>query len=95
MRFNAPILSIFFTIGSIFISCDSSKRGNDPKEIKGGLELLSSKQTGVIFNNSITESKTINHIYYNQIYSGSGIAIGDLNNDGLPDTEESQNGTDP
>ena len=85
MRFNAPILSIFFTIGSIFISCDSSKRGNDPKEIKGGLELLSSKQTGVIFNNSITESKTINHIYYNQIYSGSGIAIGDLNNDGLPD----------
>ena len=46
---------------------------------------LPSQQTGITFNNAITESETINHIYYNQIYSGSGVAIGDLNNDGLPD----------
>ncbi|MFB1027852.1 MAG: VCBS repeat-containing protein, partial [Flavobacteriaceae bacterium] len=49
------------------------------------MELLPSQQTGITFNNAITESETINHIYYNQIYSGSGVAIGDLNNDGLPD----------
>lgn len=85
MKFNASFLSILFILSTLMISCDSSKRDKDPKEIKGGLELLSSQQTGVAFNNSITESETINHIYYNQIYSGSGVAIGDLNNDGLPD----------
>ena len=46
---------------------------------------MSSTHTGINFNNSITESETVNHIYYNQIYSGSGVAIGDLNNDGYPD----------
>ena len=37
------------------------------------------------FNNAIKESKTVNHLYYNQLYSGAGVAIGDINNDGLPD----------
>jgi hypothetical protein len=66
-------------------SCDNSEAKSDSIELTGGLELMSSTHTGINFNNSITESETVNHIYYNQIYSGSGVAIGDLNNDGYPD----------
>ena len=58
---------------------------NNPKELMVGLELLSSEQTGIDFNNAIKESEKINHIYYNQIYSLAGVALGDINNDGLAD----------
>ena len=68
-----------------FLLALASKRDLNPKELIGGLELLSSEQTGVDFNNAIKESETVNHIYYSQIYNGAGVAIGDINNDGLAD----------
>jgi hypothetical protein len=80
-------LSIFvlFLITILFSSCNSSKRDSYPKELIGGLELLTPEQTGIDFNNAIKESEKVNHIYYNQIYSGAGVAVGDINNDGLAD----------
>ena len=84
MKFNTLYIStllLFF----IFYSCDNSEVKSDSNELTVGLELMSSTHTGINFNNSITESETVNHIYYNQIYSGSGVAIGDLNNDSYPD----------
>jgi hypothetical protein len=84
MKLTKYIHSFILSI-LIFNSCTSSKRDNNPKELIGGLELLSSEQTGIDFNNSIKESENVNHIFYNQIYSGAGVAIGDIDNDGLPD----------
>ena len=75
-----PVLSVLF-----FSTCTNSKRDINPKELIGGFELLSSEKTGIDFNNSITESKYFNHFFYGHIYNGSGVAIGDINNDGLPD----------
>lgn len=49
------------------------------------LEKLAPEITGVNFSNTITEDpqhSIINYIYY---YNGSGVAAGDINNDGLPD----------
>ena len=74
-----PVLSVLFS------TCTNSKRDINPKELIGGFELLSSEKTGIDFNNSITESKYFNHFFYGHIYNGSGVAIGDINNDGLPD----------
>ena len=85
MKFNTLFISTLFLIFFILNSCDNSEAKSDSIELTGGLELMSSTHTGINFNNSITESETVNHIYYNQIYSGSGVAIGDLNNDGYPD----------
>jgi|TARA_B110000977_G_C11080166_1_gene492683 hypothetical protein len=85
MKFKVKSLLRLIVSFAILNSCTTSQRDSNPKELIGGLELLPSQQTGITFNNAITESETINHIYYNQIYSGSGVAIGDLNNDGLPD----------
>jgi hypothetical protein len=69
-----------------FLSCqDVPKRDLYPETLVGGFGILSADQTGIDFNNAITESETVNHLYYNQLYSGAGVAIGDINNDGLPD----------
>lgn len=67
------------------VACQQPQRDLYPKELVGGFDLLSPEQTGIDFNNAIQESRTVNHLYYNQIYSGAGVAIGDINNDGLSD----------
>lgn len=46
---------------------------------------LSSKQTGISFRNLVRESEEFNVLTYGYFYQGGGVAIGDINNDGLPD----------
>ncbi|MCL6296390.1 VCBS repeat-containing protein [Jejuia spongiicola] len=77
-------ITIFLTVILTF-SCQKPKRNLNPETLTGGFELLSPDKTGIDFNNTIKESEKVNHLYYNQIYSGAGVAIGDINNDGLPD----------
>src|SRR4051812_23514747 len=48
-------------------------------------ELLASRQTGVTFENTITTSDSFNVQKDVYIYNGAGVAVGDINNDGLPD----------
>mgnify|MGYP001577627126 FL=1 len=79
-------LFVIFTICCTFFACnDDPKRDLYPNELVGGFNLLPSAKTGIDFQNTINESTYFNHYYYSQIYVGSGIAIGDINNDGLPD----------
>ena len=47
--------------------------------------LLSPKETGVHFSNDIKESEALNVLNYEYFYNGGGVAVGDINNDGLPD----------
>src|SRR5688572_6773111 len=54
-------------------------------------ELLPSKQTGVDFNNQISETEALNVLAYEYLYNGGGVATGDLNNDGLPDLDFTAN----
>ena len=46
---------------------------------------LPASQTGVTFRNDVIEDGDIYYFKYQHIYNGSGVAIGDINNDGLPD----------
>ncbi len=48
-------------------------------------ERLSPNATGVTFVNSLPESADFNIINYLYYYDGGGVAVGDINNDGLPD----------
>jgi len=48
-------------------------------------ELLSPSRTGVSFANHLPEDTTFNILNYLYYYNGGGIAVGDVNNDGLPD----------
>ncbi len=47
--------------------------------------LLTSKETGVNFRNISVENEQINILTYEYLYNGGGVAIGDINNDGLKD----------
>lgn len=42
-------------------------------------------KTGINFQNTLTESDDFNILDYLYFYNGGGVAIGDINNDGLPD----------
>ncbi len=63
----------------LFLSC---KEHNKPSTLFSKLDAGSS---GVQFNNTITENDSVNLIFDEYAYMGSGVAVGDFNNDGLPD----------
>ena len=46
---------------------------------------LSPTQSKVTFQNDVTESEDLNILDYLYFYNGGGVAIGDINEDGLPD----------
>src|SRR5437870_2255319 len=46
---------------------------------------LPPERTGITFANTITTSDSNNALTNAYIYNGAGVAIGDINNDGLPD----------
>ncbi len=46
---------------------------------------LASNETGIDFNNKLTETHTYNYFTYPYMYLGGGVAVGDVNNDGLED----------
>ena len=48
-------------------------------------ELLAPRATGVTFVNHIPEDSSFNFLSYLYYYNGGGVAVGDVNNDGLPD----------
>lgn len=41
--------------------------------------------TGIDFENTVVEEKGFNIFTYRNFYNGGGVAVGDINNDGLPD----------
>ena len=43
------------------------------------------EKTGVDFINKVQDNDSINILNYRNFYNGGGVAIGDINNDGLPD----------
>src|SRR5215475_11379842 len=48
-------------------------------------QLLSPSQTGIDFNNKLGYDESFNIFTYRNYYTGGGVAVGDINNDGLPD----------
>lgn len=48
-------------------------------------EEMSPGKTGIRFKNILQESEALHVLNYGYFYNGGGVAIGDVNNDGLPD----------
>src|SRR3989440_2975308 len=48
-------------------------------------QLLTPSQTGVTFANTITTTDSLNAQTDAYVYNGAGVAVGDIDNDGLPD----------
>jgi enediyne biosynthesis protein E4 len=48
-------------------------------------KLLNADETGVTFANTVTTGDSLNVLSDVYVYNGAGVAVGDINNDGLPD----------
>lgn len=67
------------------VSCGSSEKEVAVDNAEPLFKLLSPQESGVHFTNRINETNQINILTYEYLYNGGGVAIGDINNDGLPD----------
>ncbi|MGO4911011.1 VCBS repeat-containing protein [Leeuwenhoekiella sp. W20_SRS_FM14] len=81
-RFSSYFKSILLILS--VASCTSPK--TDEAITKSSLfKLHTSKETGVDFTNTIVENADFNMVDYFYVYNGGGVALGDINNDGLTD----------
>ena len=70
---------------ALFTAC-KNKKEEPPVEKKETLfSLLAPDSTGIDFVNAIENQKDFNIFKYRNFYNGGGVAIGDVNNDGLQD----------
>ncbi|MFN7118543.1 MAG: VCBS repeat-containing protein [Saprospiraceae bacterium] len=70
---------IFFIILLLLTACSKQQQPNTL------FRQLTPEETGIDFNNELIETEDFNIIEYLYYYNGGGVAIGDINNDGLPD----------
>ncbi len=68
----------------VFWSC--STKNKDPETTKDKIfEQISERDSGINFQNILTENDSLNYFTYGYIYMGGGVSAGDVNNDGLVD----------
>ena len=85
-KFRLPYLCLF-----LLLSCTSSKKDSDVAE-NSLFKLLDSTSTNILFHNVIKEDINKNmEGFYQGFYSGGGVALGDLDNDGLDEVYFSGN----
>ena len=73
--------------------CHNNESNNDNADSNGPhlFTSLSPDSTHIDFNNPLTEGLNTNVLLYEYFYNGGGVAVGDLNNDGLQDIYFSSN----
>ncbi|EMR01706.1 VCBS repeat-containing protein [Cesiribacter andamanensis] len=76
----APALLLFPLAAHLLFSCQ--EKTSEPERLFTRLEAA---QTGVHFKNMLTLSEDLDVFRYRNYYNGGGVAIGDINGDGLPD----------
>jgi len=71
----------------VFLGCTDSCEGDLEKSVVKApvFELMDAKTSGIAFENSLTYNEEFNVYLYKGFYNGSGVGLGDLNNDGLLD----------
>ena len=74
-----PLRPLRFILLAACLSCKLAKREAPV------FELLPASRTGVTFANTITTSDSLNVQTDTYVYNGAGVAVGDIDNDGLPD----------
>lgn len=83
--------SLIFLFVTVFLGCGSVNDNNkdssleESKEIPSLFKSLSPDSTGVIFLNEIVQDMSLNIYNFEYLYNGGGVAVGDINNDGLAD----------
>lgn len=69
---------------SILLSCNEDSK-NLPVDNGKLFTLIPDSYSGLTFENTVKQTKENNHMINSQFISGGGVAVGDINNDGLQD----------
>lgn len=78
MHFNSrPLLILVLTINSVSLFAQLPPSSQ--------FSLISPAASHIYFDNGLKENEALNVMTYQYLYNGGGVAMGDLNNDGLPE----------
>ncbi len=69
----------------LITNCKQDSEKSRPNDSPKVFELLDESTTGIDFSNMLGYDHEFNVYKYRNFYNGGGVAIGDINNDGLPD----------
>ncbi len=78
MKFTTATVSILIIISALLFDACNSKKSNS-------LLFQLQQNTNINFSNEVRDTKDFNILTYRNFYNGGGVAIGDINNDGLAD----------
>jgi enediyne biosynthesis protein E4 len=83
---NSKLLKFIFLLTFLLFSCKETNKNIDSNtsDIQA-FNLLDSDNSGVKFVNNVENQEDFNVLTYRNYYNGGGVAIGDINNDGLND----------
>ena len=73
------------SLSLLIFSCNSEEEKKEIATSKTLFTEMSPAETGVDFLNTVANQKDFNIFKYRNFYNGGGVAIGDINNDGLAD----------
>ena len=92
---KSNLISLLIGVSSMLFSCNREETNKNSKIENGTTKAkqkttplfkkLNKEESGFYFLNVLKESEKLNILNYEYLYNGSGVAIGDINNDGLPD----------
>lgn len=86
MHHHLPLLfSVFFFVACSGGSDNGQTENKDSLSTTMSFKTLTPEESGITFTNSIKETDSFNFFNYEYIYNGGGVAVGDINNDGLSD----------
>lgn len=72
---------------SLILSCNNKRSDSSGSDNHSNsmFQLLGQNETGIDFVNEVVDEENFNILTYRNFYNGGGVAIGDINNDSLPD----------
>ncbi|MEM1258964.1 MAG: VCBS repeat-containing protein [Bacteroidota bacterium] len=82
---KAKYTAIWSTILVLILACNETKEKPSETTKEPLFSLLTPEESGIDFINYVENQKDFNIFKYRNFYNGGGVAIGDINNDGLPD----------
>ncbi len=79
------LVKSLFVVAMLFILLESCNQSAYQAPKDSLFTKLSAKESGIDFRNDVKDDSLFNEMNYRNFYNGGGVAIGDINNDGLPD----------
>jgi hypothetical protein len=83
MKVSAFRITCYLFCFALCFNC--SKKEETSKINETIFSTLKASESGIDFANNLTENDSLNYFTYSYLYMGGGVAVGDINNDGLKD----------